>query len=910
MALFAWANRQLEQLSEQLAPVPNDPGHRFAKACSSNDPHLALSLLSSSPPPLPDGSQCSPVDPFTTIVNKQKGTLAIHCAAEYSQVNVVQSLIAQYGVSAEQFDHQGNTPLHYAASSKVIGGVHLVKCLVNEYHVSVTVKNGAGKTAYDVATQDSIRQYLLPIQLQRETQECIDNGGRGLPDGIDMGGLAIKRDIAPPPIVGGFGSPPPIGGYSAAGLGTSKYAVPAFVQQVHPPSQMQQPVNMAMGGYPAPAAANSYGFAQPQPHGHNQYPPQPQQPQPMSFNDAAVVAQPIPGPTYTPEKPVPVQSYATPHAVSHAPLSSEPMVAPTANTVNATANVGASSEPISEEKPKDIPVTAQDQAVPATTAPDAQVAPVQPAPFSYGSNPAAASSYYGATSAPATAPAATTTQPPGTTSAPSSGNGYAMRGFSSAAVLPKNSKYKPDGFHSSSSDVSLQKKYGHDSSITGPPSGNYNSSNVSIAPPPSATSGSGGAGAGSGYNPYASSTTFGASPAMARPRYPTYDAVSDTVGMASSGGNANAGYGYNPYGATAGAAQGQYNVYTPQQQQQYQQPAYDYSQQQQQYQQPAYDYSQQQQQYQQPAYDYSQQQQQYQQQPTYDYSQQQQVANACPWKAAMSPEGQTYYYNEVTNETTWDMPAEMQYEQNAVANQTSPVNVQAQPTVEVNAHAAVDPTGIEEQTSPVANHTSPITTEEPQSAAQSAETAPVVQEPLKMQEPAPSLVEQPLVTPTSQQTQSFFGSSPRPNEFTPVQQAANPVSPVNEQMQYMNVGGGPVRQTSTASATDLFGTPPVEANANTGTASTAELFSPGLLSDVKAEVNQAFEDANDSDDSLSPPPIGTEEHFPVGDNLPLEGEDDDDFLPPPPFGESSNDNDQSGQDDDLPPPPMMEISLS
>jgi hypothetical protein len=769
-------------------------------------------------------------------------------------VNVVQSLIAQYGVSAEQFDHQGNTPLHYAASSKVIGAVHLIKCLVNEYHVSVTVKNGAGKTAYDMATQDSIRQYLLPIQLQRETQECIDNGGRGLPDGIDLGGMNIKRDIAPPPIGGRFGSSPPMGGYSAAGLGASKYAVPAFGQQVQPPSQMQQPVNMAVGGYPAPAAAaNSYGFAQPQPHGHNQYPPQPQ---PMPFTDvAAVVTQPIPGPANTPENFVPVQPNATPDAVSPTPLSSKPMAAPTVNTVNttATADVGASSEPIPEENPKDIPITAQDQTVPATTAPAAQVAPVQPAPFSYGSSPvaAAASSYYGATSSPATAPAAvTTTQPPGTTSAPSSGNGYAMRGFSSAAVLPKNSKYKPDGFHSSSSDVSLQKKYGHDSSITGPPSGNYNSSSINIAPPPSATNGGGG---GSGYNPYASSTTFGASPAMARPRYPTYDAVSDTVGMASSG------YGYNPYGATtATPAQGQYNVYTPQQQQQYQQPVYDYSQQQQQYQQPAYDYSQQQQQ-------------QY-QQPAYDYSQQQQVANASPWKAATSLDGQTYYYNEVTSETTWDMPAEMQYQQNAVAKQTSPVEIQAQPAVEVNANAAVDPTGIQGQTSPVANQTSPIA--------------------------------------TSQQTQSFFGSTPQPNECTPV--AANPVSPVNEQMQYMNVGGGPVRQTSTvsASAMDLFGTPPMGANANTGTASAAELFSPGSLSDIKPEVNQAFEDANDSNDSLAPPPIATIDHFPVGDNLPLEGEGDDDFLPPPPFGESSNDNDQSGQDDDLPPPPMMEISLS
>lgn len=881
MSLFAWANSKLEQLSEQLAPIPNDPAHRFSKACASNDPNLALQLLSPTPPPLPDGTQCSPVDPFKTIINRQKGSLAIHCAAEFGQMNVVQNLIVQFGVNAEQFDHQGNTPLHYAASSRLPAVLNVIKFLVNEYNVSVILKNMHGKTAYDLATQDSVRQFLLPIQLQKETQECIDNGGRGLPDGADLGGMTIKRDIAPPPIIAGFGSPPPMGAgaaginnYSAAALGTPKYAVPTYGQE--PP---QQP------GMGADAGA---------PHDQNQYLPQEHQSQPqpimnMGVNLPVVNVSPQPSPVAMPNngnpitlvEPVPVQ---TPYAVSESvgsPMVTE-QVSPSEETTNAYGAVVSSSEPTPGAKPTEPAGAAQNPAVqpvsdanvPAGASPAMDLVPVQPvdanpaSEFSYGSN-VAAPSIYGVTPAPFSSPVANISpvQTPVVAAAPTSDSSYARRGFSTAAVLPKNSKYKPDGFHSSSSDTSLQKKYGHDSSITGPPSGTY--SNTNIAPPPTAVTG-----AGPGFNPYASSSPFGTSAAVTRIRYPTYDAISDTVGDNATGGGT--GYNYNPYAADA--MQGQYNVYNPQQQQQ-----------------------QQQQQYHQPAYDYS-------LQPTYDYGQQQQSMDACPWKAATAPDGRTYYYNEVTSESTWDVPAELQnqqpanhqqYRQNTVAS-PSYADV-SQPVAQLN--DVVNP--IQEQAPVVVNQT--VTAKEPQPIAQSAEMTSVVQEPATLaQESSPVAsfsgpAEEPIKTPAAQQTQEQISSF---------------AAAVIPHLQNMNVGG-PVRQTSTASAAELFGSPVLQSSisyASVGQSTVApsdvELLSPIPASDVQPEVKQIEEDDDDSDGSLSPPPIAFEEPSTTVEKVAVAEAEDDDFLSPPPFGgDSNNDNDPSGEDD-LPPPPMMDISLS
>lgn len=59
-------------------------------------------------------------------------------------------------------DKAGNTPLHYASKG---GHTEMVKMLVGQ-GAAVEQRNGSKLTAYDVATDHIIRQFLLPLQLK------------------------------------------------------------------------------------------------------------------------------------------------------------------------------------------------------------------------------------------------------------------------------------------------------------------------------------------------------------------------------------------------------------------------------------------------------------------------------------------------------------------------------------------------------------------------------------------------------------------------------------------------------------------------------------------------------------------------------------------------------------------------
>ena len=203
--MFAWAEKQLERISKTVAPVPLDPGHQFKDALASGNVTTALALLSRSSNSgaggnkngvimSQDGSTIQPLllDAHKTILNTRKGSFPIHVACEYGAIDVVQVLIGEYGVSPEQVDTVGNTPLHYATSSSHQQAFHLVQILVQDYNVSLSVKNMQGMTPYDVCTVNKTRQWLLPIQLQRETPQCLDDGGVGLPPGMDMGGIKLS----------------------------------------------------------------------------------------------------------------------------------------------------------------------------------------------------------------------------------------------------------------------------------------------------------------------------------------------------------------------------------------------------------------------------------------------------------------------------------------------------------------------------------------------------------------------------------------------------------------------------------------------------------------------------------------------------------------------------------------------
>lgn len=69
-------------------------------------------------------------------------------------------------------DKAGNTPLHYAAKH---GKTELVKMLVGQ-GAAVEQRNGHRLTAYDVATDHVIRQFLLPLQLKARLARFCNKG--------------------------------------------------------------------------------------------------------------------------------------------------------------------------------------------------------------------------------------------------------------------------------------------------------------------------------------------------------------------------------------------------------------------------------------------------------------------------------------------------------------------------------------------------------------------------------------------------------------------------------------------------------------------------------------------------------------------------------------------------------------
>ena len=333
--MFQWASDQFDKISQTVAPPPTDAAGRFSYSVSRMDENAAMGCIAE-------------IDPVQTVVNQSKGWFPIHMACQYSMLRLIRLLMNQPGANIQQPDYSGCTPLHHACMSSQRGtGLEVVKILLKEYSADPCAKNSQGQTPYDVATLDSIRQYLLPIQLQRETQYALDNGGQGLPPGIDLGGLKINRsNMAPPPQFGGSGvaAPPPAGGVSpmTTAPGQSRYPqtpgmAPAF----------GSPIASAGG---APPSTNSAHSAEQQ------------------------AQQPIP---------------------AAQPIARAPASMPGRNNLNSSARTASAG-----------------------------------------------------------------------------GSRYSRSGGSSLAVY---SKYKADGFHSSSSDVGLQQKYGHvgaraGSAVTPPPS--------------------------------------------------------------------------------------------------------------------------------------------------------------------------------------------------------------------------------------------------------------------------------------------------------------------------------------------------------------------------------------------------------------------------------------------------------
>lgn len=462
--MFQWANKQLEKLSETLAPPPSTPGHRYLAAVASHQEHVALAILN---------DPHEPLDPYSSL--NQKGMNALHAAASHGIVSIIRQLIGR-GVRVDIADYNGWTALHHAAASSSMSAqsaLATVKVLVEELGASVVMKDATAQTPYDVGTSQAVRGYLLPKQLQQETQECLDNGGAGLMPGIDMGGMKVNySNLAPPPVIGTPGGaspqpsmmnnndpsaalmqPPPVRGINSnfspqppvASHCNAAAASPAMMQPMPMSSPMPRENNNSQSAIPPPS--NNAGDAQPQ-----------QDHQMASFPEQV--------PIQTPNQP-PVE--------------------------------------ISNQPPQQL----QEQTSQSTTN---QVAPTEQPPKS---NNSSASGY--------------------ALRGGNSNSAFVLNESSYASSGRK--LYKPDGFHTSSNDKDLQAKYGHVENsfeasrklaVPPPPTSGGVSANGGANGMASPSPYSGGA------NPYSAIgagnvRTMGYIGGGGRARYPAYCAVSDSV---------------------------------------------------------------------------------------------------------------------------------------------------------------------------------------------------------------------------------------------------------------------------------------------------------------------------------------------------------------------------------------------
>ncbi|KAL3671977.1 hypothetical protein V7S43_002642 [Phytophthora oleae] len=138
----------------------------------------------------------------------EAGNLPIHTAAYYGRVDFIELLLTR-NVDVNATCPRQNSPLHYAAAQSRYDAV---KYLV-DHGANPALRNRGGRTPYDVAKGDNIRQYLLPLQFRHEDP---NQAASMLPPGItpSVDPMAPRPVIAPPPLSGDYSTMqqgPPMG---------------------------------------------------------------------------------------------------------------------------------------------------------------------------------------------------------------------------------------------------------------------------------------------------------------------------------------------------------------------------------------------------------------------------------------------------------------------------------------------------------------------------------------------------------------------------------------------------------------------------------------------------------------------------------------------------------------------------
>lgn len=160
------------------------------------------------------------VEKLKTLIEEEKvdanarntnNNLPIHTASYHGQLECLKYLLT-HNIDVNMLGLRDNTPLHFASAQ---GHLDTVKCLIDSGS-NPALRNQSGKTAYDVASKDTIRQYLLPLQFKHEDPKVAK---LSLPAGITPTADpdAPKPVLAPPPTCGMVYSPPPASGSTKSG---------------------------------------------------------------------------------------------------------------------------------------------------------------------------------------------------------------------------------------------------------------------------------------------------------------------------------------------------------------------------------------------------------------------------------------------------------------------------------------------------------------------------------------------------------------------------------------------------------------------------------------------------------------------------------------------------------------------
>mmetsp|Transcript_23849 Transcript_23849/g.31055 ORF Transcript_23849/g.31055 Transcript_23849/m.31055 type:complete len:366 (+) Transcript_23849:68-1165(+) len=175
----------------------------------------------------------------------------IHLAADADFVQMLDYLINNQYSTVTDVDELGNTALHYASRKGHMDSLTKLVAL----GADILFKNKSGQTAYDMASNLSVRQYLLPLQLQTENDRGLAPVLPGVTTAQSLG-IGGTTDYGPPPSMGSYGPPPTISNYppppppSSGTMASSPGGAPQPVNipQQQPVWQPPHPDGFASGG--------------------------------------------------------------------------------------------------------------------------------------------------------------------------------------------------------------------------------------------------------------------------------------------------------------------------------------------------------------------------------------------------------------------------------------------------------------------------------------------------------------------------------------------------------------------------------------------------------------------------------------------------------------------------------------